>query len=110
MIYFYDASNADKIVFEINPDVYYAMAGDDADFLVGGDIARLDFRMALKELKMPTLILSGRFERIVLPRFTIQYQQYMPQAKFVMFEKSGHIPFVEETNKTFEILREFLTK
>jgi len=110
MFYFYDASNAGKDAGEMNPDVYYSIAGDDADFLIGGDIASLDFRMELNELKMPMLILVGRFDRVALPRFSIQFKRYMPHAEFHLFEKSGHYPFIEETDRTFEILRDFLAK
>jgi proline iminopeptidase len=108
--FFYDASNADKLKLDFNADVYYAIAGDDADFLQGGDIAKLDFRSQLKNLKMPVLILAGRFDRVVFPRLAIQFKQYAPQVEFVMFEKSGHLPFIEEPNMTFEILRKFLSK
>ena len=110
LFYYYDASNADKGVTEFNSEVYYAIAGDDADFLIGGDIAKLDFRTELKNLKMPTLILAGRFDRVALPRFSIQFKQYVPQAEFVMFEKSGHNPYVEEPAKMFQVVRRFLSK
>jgi len=110
LFYFYNGSNADKVTPEINPDVYYTIAGDDCDFLIGGDIANLDFRTQLKNLQMPTLILAGRFDRVSLPRFTVQFKQYAPQAEFVMFEKSGHFPFIEETAEMFEVLRKFLSE
>lgn len=113
LFYFYDASNAEKLAGDSlmwNPEVYYTIVGDDADFLVGGDIARLDFRPRLKELKMPTLILAGRFDRICLPRYSIQFKTYAPQAEFFMFEKSGHFPFIEEPQNTFEVIRKFLDK
>ena len=110
LFYYYDASNADKGVTEFNSEVYYAIAGDDADFLIGGDIAKLDFRTELKNLKMPTLILAGRFDRVALPRFSIQFKQYAPQAEFVMFEKSGHNPCIEEPAKMFQVVRRFLSK
>ena len=111
LLYFYNPSNAEGLAQpDFNPEVYYSMAGDDADFLIGGDIAKLDFRTELKNLKMPTLILTGRYDRVSLPRFAVQFKRYAPQAKFVMFEKSGHNPFIEETAKTMEVLREFLGK
>ena len=108
LLYFYDASNANKQVVEFNPEVYYAIAGDDADFLIGGDIVKLDFRAELKNLRMPVLILAGRFDRVALPRFSIEFSDYAPQAEFVMFEKSGHYPYIEETAKMFEVVRSFL--
>jgi proline iminopeptidase len=110
LFYFYDASKAANVPVEINPDVYYSIAGDDADFLIGGDVAKLDFRMQLKNLRMPTLILASRFDRVSLPRFSTQFRQYAPQAEFVMFEKAGHFPFIEDPNEMFRVLREFLSK
>ena len=84
------------------------MVGDDGDFLIGGDIARLDFRTRLKELHMPVLILAGRFDRVALPRYAVQFKTYAPQASFVMFERSGHNPFHEEPDKAMGVLRAFL--
>jgi proline iminopeptidase len=110
VFYFYDASSAGKVAPEINPDVYYSIAGDDADFLIGGDVASLDFRTQLKNLKMPTLILACRFDRVCLPRFSVQFKQYAPQAQFVMFETAGHFTFVEDPDRMFSIVRSFLSK
>jgi len=110
LLYFYNPLNVSKLQSGFNPEVYYTIAGEDADFLIGGDIAKLDFRAQLKNLKMPTLILAGRYDRVSLPRFSLQFKQYAPQAQFVMFEKSGHNPFVEENEKTMEVLKEFLSK
>jgi len=43
--------------------------GDDGDFVLGGDFAKLDFRPLEKDLCMPALILAGRFDRILIPSF-----------------------------------------
>ncbi len=113
LLYFYDASNAYKVRRDsliMNTDVYYRIAGKDADFLISGDIGPLDFRSKLKTLKMPVLILEGRFDRISIPRFSIKYKEYAPRAEFVMFEKSGHEMFVEEPEKTIKVITEFLKK
>ena len=45
-----------------NPDLWYALAGEDADFTVSGDLARFDVREDLKHLPMPVLVLAGRFD------------------------------------------------
>lgn len=111
LLYFYDASNAYKATRDsliMNTNVYYQIAGKDADFLISGDIGPLDFREKLKNLKMPVLILQGRFDRISIPRFAVKYKTYAPQAEFVMFEKSGHNPYLEEHEKTFKVIEEFL--
>ena len=40
----------------------------------------------------------------------VKYKEYCPQAEFVMFEKSGHNPQIEEPAKEFALIREFLAK
>ena len=92
----------------VNNDVYCAIAGDDADFMISGDLSKLDFRLDLGKFTMPTLILAGRYDRVVIPRWSVQYKKYAPQAQFVMFEKSGHFPFIEETDETVRVMRKFL--
>jgi proline iminopeptidase len=73
-------------------------------------MAKLDFRARLKDLQMPMLILSGRFDRGMLPRYAVQFKTYAPEAQFVMFEKSGHFPFVEEPEQFLRVVEDFLRK
>jgi proline iminopeptidase len=40
----------------------------------------------------------------------IKFKEYCPQAQFVMFEHSGHNPQVEEPQKDFQLIRDFLSK
>jgi proline iminopeptidase len=109
LFYFRDASKAKLVPDDPgNEQLYYTIAGNDADFVIGGDIARLDFRADLHKLKMPILVLAGRFDRVSLPRYAVEFKKYAPQARFVMMEESGHFPFVEEPEATLTVLREFL--
>ena len=93
-----------------NSALYYQMVGKDGDFIVGNDIGNFDFRRQLKNLKMPILIIGGRYDRVAVPSQMIKYKDYCPQAKYVMFEQSGHNPQVEEPTKEFILIREFLSK
>lgn len=109
LFYFHDASKAALLPKEQgNNDVYYAVAGNDADFQVGGDIAALDFRPDLPKLKMPILVIAGRFDRVSLPHYAVQFKQYLPQARVMMMEESGHFSFIEEPDQTLALLRDFL--
>jgi proline iminopeptidase len=91
-----------------NSKLYYQMVGKDGDFIVGSDIGNFDFRASLKTLKMPVLIYGGRYDRVAVPEMMVKYREYCPQAKFVMFEFSGHNPQVEEPGRLFPMLNEFL--
>jgi proline iminopeptidase len=111
ILYYYNPENAAKMrsdSLSMNYDVYYQIVGNDGDFIIGGDIGRLDFRRDLSNLKMPVFIAAGRYDKISDPRFAVKYKTYAPQAKFVMFEKSGHNPYLEEHEKFFEELNKFL--
>jgi len=92
----------------LNAKLYYQMVGRDGDFLVTSDIGTFDFRKQLKDLKMPILIYGGRYDRVAVPWMMVQFKMYCPQAKFVMFEQSGHNPQVEEPSALFTLIREFL--
>jgi proline iminopeptidase len=38
----------------------------------------------------------------------VKYKEYCPQAQFMIFEKSGHNPQVEEPEKLFLVIEKFL--
>jgi proline iminopeptidase len=91
-----------------NTKLYYQMVGKDGDFIVGSDIGNFDYRTRLKNLNMPVLIYGGRYDRVAVPEMMIKFKAYCPQAKFVMFEYSGHNPQVEEPEALFPMLNNFL--
>jgi len=93
-----------------NATLYYQMVGKDGDFIVGNDIGNFDFRKQLKNLTMPILIIAGRYDRVAVPWMQVKYKDYCPQAQFVMFEHSGHNPQVEEPEKEFSLIVEFMKK
>jgi proline iminopeptidase len=93
-----------------NARLYYQMVGKDGDFIVGNDIGNFDYRQKLKDLKMPVLIVAGRYDRVAVPWMQVKYREYCPQAQFVMFEHSGHNPQVEEPEKEMPLIAEFLKK
>ncbi len=93
-----------------NTKLYYQLVGKDGDFIVGNDIGNFDFRKQLKDLKMPILVIGGRFDRVAVPSMMVKYKEYCPQAKYVMFETSGHNPQVEQPAEEFALIRDFLKK
>ena len=106
LLYFYDPSNSNLIV-DTNLDVFCQIAGPDAGIVLGGDLASIDFRGQLRGIQVPALVLAGRFDRVAIPRYSMQFRTFMPQALSVMFEKSGHLPFVEEPELHDSIVRAF---
>jgi proline iminopeptidase len=112
LIYFYDISNLKKLKNDSvpwNDDVYYSIVGRDV-LSLRNELQNLDFRPHLKKLQMPTLVLVGRFDRMALPRYQLQYTDYAPHAEIYIFEKSGHFPFLEESRENIRVIQEFLLR
>ena len=92
-----------------NRSLYWQFVGEDIDFLNGGEVATLpDFRPRLKELRMPVMILAGRFDRALFPRMQFDFKHHCPQAIFVMLERSGSFGHIEEPETVMRLLRDFL--
>ena len=88
-------------------DVYVSIIGADGDFDVSGSMINQDYRQQLKNVTAKTLIVAGRYDGVSTPEFNVQYKTFMPQAQFVMFEQSGHNPYLEESEKFFALFNAF---
>ena len=112
LVRFYNPDNATKLPSEPgsrNAALYPVFVGDDVEFFIGGEVARLpDFRPRLRELGMPVLILAGRYDRALCPRYQLDFARCAPQAEFRWMERSGTFSHIEETERVMELLAEFL--
>jgi proline iminopeptidase len=112
LIRWYNPDNVSLLATEPgarNPELYHVFAGSDVDFIIGGEVARLpDFRPRFKELRMPVLILAGRFDRALYPKLQMDFKRFCPQAQFVMLERSGTFGHVEEPETVMALVRAFL--
>ncbi len=71
---------------------------------------RYDVRPRLSELRMPTLILAGRHDRICPVNQADLMSQRIPNARLEIFENSGHMPQMEAPADYVERVRAFLTQ
>lgn len=67
-----------------------------------------DLRPRLKEISVPTLIIVGRHDFITDVAMAEEMQQHIPNARLEVFEESGHFAHVEEPEKFYRVVREFL--
>lgn len=68
----------------------------------------LDFSAALPKFTCPTLVITGRYDMNVAPLTAWNMAKAIPGAKFVAFEKSGHLPSYEEPERYQQVLEDFL--
>jgi proline iminopeptidase len=60
------------------------------------DLARFDLTPELAKFKFPTLVITGRYDINVAPSVAYKMHKAIRNSRFVVFEKSGHLPFFEE--------------
>jgi proline iminopeptidase len=70
----------------------------------------LDLTPELPKFKFPTMVITGRFDMNVAPLTAWNIYKAIPGAKFVVFEKSGHLPSYEEPDKYVQVVEEFLSQ
>ncbi len=73
-----------------------------------GTLHQTDLRPRLGELRMPVLGMYGKRDIIVDPKQLKVLQQYVPHSKAGWFEKSGHFPMLDESEKFHTTVRDFL--
>jgi proline iminopeptidase len=113
-LYWYDNENETKRfrsgdpVDANNSDIYAAMIGRDPEWKVGGTLKGYNPSSAMRRMRTPTLIITGRADRVALPSVAVEMQRLIPGSRLEYFEKSGHRPFLEETDRYFELVGKFL--
>ena len=71
-------------------------------------LRKTDLRPQLKELGVPALGVYGRVDRIVDPRQGEVLAQGTSLAEVRYFERSGHFPMLDEPDRFYQTLCEFL--
>lgn len=91
-----------------NPEVYETMNGP-TEFHVIGTIKDVDITDRLHEIRVPTLITSGRHDEAT-PAIAEVLHRGIAGSQWVLFENSSHMAHVEETDRYMKVLGEFLDR
>lgn len=89
-----------------SPEVYNIMWGP-SEFHVTGNLKSFDCTAQLNEIQLPTLYTCGRYDEAT-PETTKYYSSLTPNAKFHVFERSAHMPYLEEMEEYVCVVRNFL--
>lgn len=73
-----------------------------------GTLRQTDLRPRLGELKMPVMGIYGKNDIVVHPGQAKVLKQYVPHSQIAWFEKSGHFPMLDESERFHATIREFL--
>lgn len=69
---------------------------------------RLDYAARLPEIAAPTLVLCGRHDPQFPPAASQELADGIQSAHLIWFEKSGHFPFIEESEAFWRTVADFL--
>jgi proline-specific peptidase len=91
-----------------NPEVYNTMNGP-SEFHVIGVIKDWDIVDRLGEIRVPTLVTSGRYDE-ASPTIAETVHRGIKGSEWVIFEHSAHLAHVEEPERYMQILDQFLRR
>lgn len=72
------------------------------------EAANLDLRPQLNRITVPTLVIVGRHDFITNVAMAQEIVRHIPDARLEVFEESGHFAFVEEPEKFYRVVKEFV--
>jgi len=72
------------------------------------EAATMDLRPELKKIIVPTLVIVGRHDFITNVAMAEEIVKHIPNARLEIFEESGHFPMVEEPEKFYRVIKEFV--
>jgi proline iminopeptidase len=77
---------------------------------VWNDLQRFDLNPELAKFRFPTLVITGRYDFNVAPSVAWAIHKGIPGSAFLVFEKSGHLPYCEESEEFAAKVEAFLAQ
>jgi proline iminopeptidase len=104
----YRRKTSDSQELGFNYQVYLCMVGDDPEWTVDGTLKGIELVPLLGAIDFQALIMGGRFDRICPVTVQKEIADRIKNSRLVIFDKSGHRPFIEEPLEFFQVTGEFL--
>lgn len=99
---------------ELDADMFYFLLGCSAVTLPasrrGMFTRRIDNRALLQSITLPSLIVQGKEDRVILPVYADHITQHVPQAVRASYEACGHAPFADKAVQFNNDVAAFLTR
>jgi proline iminopeptidase len=77
---------------------------------VWADLQRFDLTPELPNFHFPVWVATGRYDFNVAPSIAFAIHRAIPGSEFAVFEKSGHLPYCEESDAFVSKVEAFLTR
>jgi L-proline amide hydrolase len=93
---------------EANPEVYHTMFGP-GEFHATGTLKEWDIRDRLGEIRLPTLVTSGRYDEAT-PTIAETINRGIAGSEWVVFERSSHVSHLEEEGEYRRVVNDFMRR
>jgi proline iminopeptidase len=103
---FYSAAARDAMLARMGTMTYRQSVNKS----VWNDLQRFDLNPELPKFRFPTLVATGRYDFNVAPSVAWSIHRAIPGSEFAVFEKSGHLPYCDESAAFVARLETFLDK
>ena len=71
-------------------------------------LEKVDIRKDIKNINIPTLIISGKQDTISDYKASIWMQSKIKKSQIFVFDSAGHIPFINYQRKCFQLIKKFI--
>ena len=88
-------------------DLYREMWGSDGEYIITGNLKSVEYGDKLSSIRVPTLITAGDNDECD-PSLSREMQSKIAGSKIVIFPKSGHMTFVDQTSQFISAVDSFL--
>lgn len=99
--------NPEKYEEYFSLDISKALSAIRLDFF-SRELHIFDVTKKLALITTPTLIICGRYDVQCPLEYSIEMGELIPKSKLVIFDKSNHYPFLEESIKFDEVYKSFI--
>lgn len=88
----------------------YALLASGRNIYLEAPFGRHGFYRRLADLRPPALFVWGSHDRLVPPTFSPHVRKWLPHAEQVTIDGCGHVPQVERSEETNELLLDFFSR
>lgn len=78
------------------------------DYYSYKELPTYDIRDNISKIKTPTIVFCGSYDSQCPFVYSEEIHHLVPNSKFYVFEKRNHIPYLEEKEKFYEMVQEYI--
>jgi pimeloyl-ACP methyl ester carboxylesterase len=75
-----------------------------------GGLLGYDFQGRLERVRVPTLIVWGRHDRVIPAADSLEFEGHLSDSRLVIFDRTGHVPMAERPVRFNRLLEQFMNE